>query len=223
MSASNVNRLSKRITRNSLAQPFALWIKRFIDVFISGLGLLLLAPFLALLAVAIRLDSPGPAFYWHPRIGLGGKTFKMLKFRSMRIDAHAVLWEHLQKDPTLMAEWEQYQKLKKDPRVTRVGRLLRRFSLDELPQLWNVFTGSMSLVGPRPLTLEQRSMWGSAFEEYVRVLPGITGLWQVSGRNDIPMKDRIAYDRTYMRGWSLWLDCWIFLKTFWVVLRGPGY
>ena len=160
MNTSNVSGFPKVAAQNNLSQPVAQWIKRLIDVTVAGLGLLFLAPFLGLLVAAIRLDSSGPAFYWHPRIGLGGKTFKMLKFRTMHIDAHAVLWEHLLKDPKLMAEWEQYQKLKHDPRVTRVGRFLRRLSLDELPQLLNVFNGTMSLVGLRPLTLEQRpSVW----------------------------------------------------------------
>ena len=222
MSASNVSGFPRVAAQNNLSQPVAQWIKRLIDVTIAGLGLLFLAPFLGLLAAAIRLNSSGPAFYWHPRIGLGGKTFKMLKFRTMRIDAHAVLWEHLLKDPKLMAEWEQYQKLKHDPRVTRVGRFLRRLSLDELPQLWNVFNGTMSLVGLRPLTLEQRPLCGDYLEEYILVTPGITGLWQVSGRNEIPFKNRMAYDRQYLREWSLCLDLWIFLKTFWVVLRGRG-
>ena len=222
MSASNVSGYPKMAAQNILAQPVAQWIKRILDVTISGLGLLFMAPFLGVLAVAIRLDSSGPAFYWHPRIGQGGKTFKMLKFRTMHIDAHAVLWEHLLKDPQRMAEWEQYQKLKNDPRVTRVGRFLRRLSLDELPQLWNVFSGTMSLVGPRPLTLEQRLLCKDYYQEYIRILPGITGLWQVSGGNEIPFKDRMAYDRKYMHEWSLWLDLLIFLKTFWVVLRGRG-
>lgn len=222
MSASNVSGFQKAVAQNNLAKPVAQWIKRILDVTAAGMGLVFLAPFLALLAAAIRLDSSGPAFYWHPRIGQGGKTFKMLKFRTMHIDAHAVLWEHLLKDPVLVAEWEQYQKLKDDPRVTRVGRFMRRFSLDELPQLWNVFNGTMSLVGPRPLTLEQRSLCKDYYLEYITVLPGITGLWQVSGGNEIPFKDRMAFDLKYMRDWSLWLDVWIFLKTFWVVLRGRG-
>ena len=222
MNTSNVSGFPKVAMQNNLSQPVAQWIKRTIDVSVAGLGLLFLAPFLGLLVAAIRLDSSGPAFYWHPRIGLGGKTFKMLKFRTMHIDAHAVLWEHLLKDPRLMAEWEQYQKLKHDPRVTRVGRFLRRLSLDELPQLLNVFNGTMSLVGLRPLTLEQRPLCGDYLKEYILIVPGITGLWQVSGRNEIPFKERMAYDRQYMREWSLWLDLWIFLKTFWVVLSGRG-
>ena len=151
-------------------------MKRFIDILLSALGLIFLSPFFGLMALLIALDSRGGVFYHQPRLGRNGKTFHVIKFRTMYENAEKILERELKRDPELREEWDCYQKLKRDPRVTRVGGFLRRFSLDELPQLWNVFKGEMSLVGPRPMLIDQRRLYGEAYAEYVRVLPGITGL-----------------------------------------------
>lgn len=196
--------------------------KRIIDVLVSSLGLILLSPLLALVALAIRLDSPGPVFYRQRRVGRKGESIEMLKFRTMHVNADEVLREELLKNLELKTEWDQYQKLKNDPRITRVGRLIRRVSIDELPQLWNVFTGTMSLVGPRPIMLNQRELYGNAIADYVRVTPGITGLWQISGRNLTTFQTRTEYDMQYVLNWSVWLDIYILVRTIWVVLRCEG-
>lgn len=196
--------------------------KRVIDFVVSVLGLLLLGPFLLLVALAIRLDTPGPILYRQPRLGRGGRVFEMLKFRTMQADADTLLKENLLKDPALRAEYAEYQKFKHDPRITRIGRLIRRLSIDELPQLWNVFCGSMSLVGPRPLMLNQDELYTGIMAEYILVAPGMTGLWQISGRNLTSFQQRIEFDRQYFQSWSLWLDITILARTIGAVLRGEG-
>src|SRR5512140_3028026 len=161
----------------------ALSIKRVVDVAASLVGLLVLTPLFGLIALLITLDSPGGVFYRQPRLGRDGKAFDMMKFRTMERNAEQALDAELRLDPKRRSEWEDFQKLRHDPRVTHAGRVLRRLDLDELPQLWNVLKGEMSLIGPRPILLNQRELYGRSYAEYVRVLPGITGLWQVSGRN----------------------------------------
>ena len=197
-------------------------VKRAMDVVGSFLGGLLLSPLLLLLALLIKLDSPGPIFYGHERIGQGGRRFKAWKFRSMVKDADRVLDNYLQEHPELREEWERDRKLKHDPRVTRIGRVLRRTSLDELPQLWNVFKGEMSLVGPRPIVQEELVKYGELGVFYLKVKPGMTGLWQVSGRSDTSYKERVELDVYYVRNWSIWLDLYILARTIWVVLFGKG-
>jgi len=140
----------------------------------------------------------------------------------MHLNADEVLRQYLAKDPALQAEWDQYQKLKNDPRITRVGRVLRRFSIDELPQLWNVFKGDMSLVGPRPIMINQIELYGRPYEHYVRVTPGITGLWQISGRNQTTFAYRAEMDVYYVMSWSIWMDIYILARTIWVVFRHQG-
>jgi lipopolysaccharide/colanic/teichoic acid biosynthesis glycosyltransferase len=196
--------------------------KRAIDLLVSALGMLFLCPFFALAALAIRLEAPGPILYRQPRLGRGGNIFEMLKFRTMLVGAETLLQEKMLNDPALRAEYAEFQKFKHDPRITRAGRLMRRLSIDELPQLWNVFRGEMSLVGPRPLMLTQGELYASAMPDYVRVVPGITGLWQISGRNLIPFQTRIEFDQQYFHAWSLWLDFRILARTIGVVLRGEG-
>lgn len=208
--------------RQSLLNRSAQLKKRAIDITVSGLGLLLLSPVLGLIALAIALDSPGGVFYRQRRIGKGGREFGMLKFRTMRRDADEVLHRVLASDPVLQREWQTYQKLQRDPRITRVGRLLRRFSLDELPQLWNVLIGEMSIVGPRPIMLNQQEMYGPNFRHYIRVVPGITGLWQISGRNRTSFAQRTAFDAEYINNWTIWSDIYILVRTAWVVLRRDG-
>jgi Undecaprenyl-phosphate galactose phosphotransferase WbaP len=186
-----------------------------------GLGICTLPLFL-LIMLAVKIDSPGPIFYGHYRLGRGARPFVAWKFRSMVIDADWVLEQHLVKNDILREEWEKSRKLKNDPRITRVGRILRRTSLDELPQLWNVLRGEMSLVGPRPIVDEEIIHYADTFELYKRVPPGITGLWQVSGRSDVTYSERVNLDAYYVRNWSVWLDIYILLRTIWVVIIGDG-
>lgn len=195
-------------------------VKRWIDV-----GLILLAspfvlPVVLLLGALVRLDG-GPAFYTQDRIGRGGKIFRLYKLRSMVTDADARLAAHLAADPAMRAEWAESQKLKNDPRITAVGRFLRKTSLDELPQLWNVFKGDMSLVGPRPMLPQQRPLYPG--RAYYRMRPGLTGPWQVSDRNAGSFAGRAEYDTEYLRRMSPLTDLTILFLTFWVVLRGTGY
>jgi lipopolysaccharide/colanic/teichoic acid biosynthesis glycosyltransferase len=197
-------------------------MKRFIDIVLSALGLIFLLPFFGLMALLIALDSRGGVFYRQPRVGRNSITFDVIKFRTMYKNADKILERELKLNPELKEEWNCYQKLKRDPRVTHVGRLLRRFSLDELPQLWNVLVGEMSLVGPRPITTNQRELYGKSYEEYVKVPPGMTGLWQVSGRNYTTFVRRAELDSEYIQRWSIGLDIYILLKTIEIVFWQQG-
>ncbi len=208
--------------RQQLLLPGPRVLKRVLDVTAAVVLGLLGLPLVALIALAVRLDSPGPVFFAQPRIGKGGRKFRAWKFRTMVRDAQEVLDRYLREHPELREEWERDQKLRHDPRVTRVGRLLRRASLDELPQLWNVLRGEMSLVGPRPIVDEEVARYGPRFTLYAQVLPGITGLWQVSGRNDTTYEERVELDSYYVRNWSVWLDLYILARTVWVVLTARG-
>ncbi|MDQ2900359.1 MAG: undecaprenyl-phosphate galactose phosphotransferase WbaP [Acidobacteriota bacterium] len=196
--------------------------KRLMDLLFTACGGCALLPFVALIAMWIKLDSRGSLLYGQRRIGQGGKEFTAWKFRSMDRDAEALLQHHLESDPALRAEWERDHKLKNDPRVTRAGRFLRRTSLDELPQLWNVLTGEMSLVGPRPIVEAEIPRYGSSFSLYSKVKGGVTGLWQVSGRNDTSYDERVEFDTFYVRNWSVWLDLCILFRTIGTVLLRKG-
>jgi Undecaprenyl-phosphate galactose phosphotransferase WbaP len=210
--------------RQSLLMAGPRAAKRLLDLalvllFLPFLGLLVLA-----FAVLIRCDGRGPVFYSQRRLGRDGREFPAWKFRTMRPDADQVLAEVLARDPALRAEWERDHKLRDDPRVTRVGRILRVTSLDELPQLWNVLAGQMSLVGPRPIVQAEVAKYGEFYPLYQRVRPGITGLWQVSGRNNTTYEERVGLDAYYVRNWSPWLDLWILARTVkTVVLREGAY
>ncbi|MFZ5649824.1 MAG: undecaprenyl-phosphate galactose phosphotransferase WbaP, partial [Bacillota bacterium] len=208
--------------RNNLASPWNMFIKRLFDLAAGGLILALLLPLMALIALAVKCDSPGPVIFAHRRIGRGGREFKCYKFRTMVVNAEAVLQELLSKDPALRAEWERDFKLKNDPRITRVGRFLRRTGLDELPQIFNVLKGEMSLVGPRPIVKKEVLRFGPYIDDFYLVRPGITGLWQVSGRNDIDYPERVRLESWYVRNWSLWLDITILIRTVGVVLARRG-
>ena len=197
-------------------------LKRSIDLALTMVLGILLAPLMLFLAIAIKLDSPGPILYSHRRIGRGGREFQAWKFRSMVKNADSILEEFLRQNPTLRDEWEQSQKLKRDPRVTALGRFLRRTSLDELPQLWNVVRGEMSLVGPRPIVREEVARYGVDFETYTWVQSGLTGLWQVSGRSETSYQERVEYDRFYVYNWSVWLDFCILFRTIGTVLSRAG-
>jgi lipopolysaccharide/colanic/teichoic acid biosynthesis glycosyltransferase len=176
---------------------------------------------MVLLAWLVRRDG-GPATFTHYRVGCGGRLFRCIKFRTMCLDAERVLAELLARDPARRAEWERDQKLSDDPRVTPIGRWLRRSSLDELPQLLNVLRGEMALVGPRPITAAELHRYGAVRWQYLSVLPGMTGLWQVSGRNRTGYERRVELDQLYVKTRSAWLDCKILAKTVLVVLAREG-
>lgn len=208
--------------RQNLLDPKRLALKRAMDLVLSVTGGIVILPFLVLIALAIKLESRGPIFFKQSRIGRGGQPIHILKFRTMVRNAEEVLQTYLQENPELREEWKADQKLRNDPRITKVGAWLRKTSLDELPQLWNVMQGEMSLVGPRPIVDEEIVKYSSAFASYTRVRPGMTGLWQVSGRNDLSYKQRVHLDRFYICNWSTWLDILILAKTFPVVLGRKG-
>lgn len=208
--------------RQQLLLPGPRLVKFLIDRLTTLMGGLLILPLFVLIAVLIRLDSPGPIFYRQSRIGQNGQVFKAWKFRSMVQNADAALKDYLDKHPELREDWELNQKLRNDPRVTRIGRFLRRTSLDELPQLWNILRGEMSLVGPRPIITEEIERYGDKFSLYTKVTPGLTGLWQVSGRNNLPYEERVNLDAYYVRNWSVWLDVYILIRTVWVVISSEG-
>ncbi|GGB67103.1 exopolysaccharide biosynthesis polyprenyl glycosylphosphotransferase [Glycocaulis alkaliphilus] len=197
---------------DSLDRPLAQRAKRAFDLAASAFALLLLAPAMLAFAWAIRRDG-GPALFVQPRVGKDGQTFGCLKFRTMWVDAEDKLASVLDQDPERAAQWNTYKKLDNDPRITGVGHWLRKFSLDELPQLINVFRGDMSLVGPRPMTLDQQADYGLSLSAYVRMRPGITGLWQVNGRNATSFAERARLDDWYARNWSLWRDAVILVRT----------
>jgi exopolysaccharide production protein ExoY len=175
--------------------------------------LVFLAPGMLVAAIVIMLQDGGPAIYRHKRIGRNGVEFDCLKFRSMHVDSAARLARLLAQDPFARQEWERDFKLKNDPRITPLGGFIRKSSIDELPQLFNVLRGEMSLVGPRPIVRDEISRYGRYFQYYCAVRPGVTGLWQVSGRSDISYTRRVAIDTTYVRRQSLALDLWILLQT----------
>lgn len=208
--------------QNSSLSTSAQIIKRFMDVFLTATGVVLISPILLAICLLIKMDSSGPIFYGHKRLTKGGKTFKCWKFRSMHINADKMLKEYLDQDPELNKEWEENFKLKNDPRITKIGRFLRKTSLDELPQLWNVLKGELSLVGPRPIVEDEIEKFGKDYILYKRTKPGITGYWQVSGRTDTTYEERTKLERYYVSNWSVWLDIYILAKTFVVVFKKEG-
>lgn len=208
--------------RQQLLLPGPRLAKFLIDRLITLMGGLIVLPFIILIALLIRLDSPGPILYGQIRIGQNGESFKAWKFRSMVRNADLALESYLETHPELRASWERDHKLRNDPRITRVGRFLRQTSLDELPQLWNILRGEMSLVGPRPIVDEEIQRYGEKFGLYTKVTPGLTGLWQVSGRNNLEYEERVSLDAYYVRNWSVWLDLYILIRTVWVVISGEG-
>ncbi len=208
--------------RQRLLMPLPRWIKRTLDLVLVALSAPLVLGLGVLVALLIRLDSPGPIFYNQERIGYQGRRFRAWKFRSMVHNADAILQTHLSQHPELREEWAKDHKLRDDPRITRVGSILRKTSLDELPQLWNVMHGEMSLVGPRPIVQAEVERYGDQFSLYLQVTPGLTGLWQVSGRNDTTYSDRVSLDAYYVRNWSVWLDFYIIARTVWAVLFSRG-
>ncbi len=195
---------------------------RAFDIVVSLILIVAVAPLLALVALVIYASDPGPVMFGHVRIGRGGRRFRCLKFRSMVTDAQERLNALLMSDPIAAAEWARDHKLKNDPRITPIGSFLRQSSLDELPQLFNVLRGEMSLVGPRPIVTEEVSKYRRYFRSYCEVRPGITGLWQISGRNDVSYRRRVAMDVAYVRSHSVKLNLRILLMTIPSVLKSQG-
>lgn len=197
-------------------------IKRIIDVIGTLAGMVVLAPFFLAAAILIKLDSQGPVFFRQERMGQNGVCFTIYKFRTMYCNAEQRLQEILEEDPERRRQYERYHKLPDDPRITRIGKWLRRLSLDELPQLWNVFLGDMSLVGPRAYMPSELHDMNGLSRSVLQVPPGLTGLWQVSGRNNLDFDTRVDLDVHYMQNWNLWLDLYILIRTVPVVLTGEG-
>jgi len=196
--------------------------KRAADVIIASTALFVFSPVMLLIALLIRIGDRGPAIFSQQRIGYGGRTFRCLKFRSMVLNSQEVLQELLANDPDAAREWAETQKLRNDPRITRIGRILRQTSLDELPQLFNVLVGEMSVVGPRPIVQAEAARYGKQFDVYKAAKPGMTGNWQVNGRSDTSYEKRVEYDVAYVQDWSLGRDLAICFKTVDVVLRSKG-
>jgi len=194
-------------------------LKRALDILLVVISLPVTLPLIAVLAAAVWAGG-GQPFYAQDRVGRGGRIFRMWKLRTMQPDADRLLQAHLSRDPALRAEWDAHQKLRRDPRITPLGHLLRKSSLDELPQIWNVLRGDMSLVGPRPMMPSQQPLYDG--QAYYVLRPGLTGLWQVSARNDSVFGYRAACDSSYDSRLSFWVDLKIILVTFVVVLRGTG-
>ena len=208
--------------RNNLLHAGSRIAKRAIDLGFCLTLLPLVLPLVAVIAVLIAVESGFPIFYSHKRLGLDGQTFHIWKFRTMVRNAAEVLERSLASSPELQKEWAENQKLRNDPRITRIGKALRKASLDELPQLWNIVKGEMSLVGPRPIVHREIAKYKDAYPLYTKTIPGLTGLWQVSGRNHTTYAERITYDSYYVRNWSFWMDIYLLARTVTVVLTGDG-
>ncbi|WP_273875165.1 undecaprenyl-phosphate galactose phosphotransferase WbaP [Serratia marcescens] len=206
---------------NNLAKRSSRIVKRLFDIVGSASIIVLLSPVLAFLAYKVSRDG-GKSIYGHERVGHNGKKFKCLKFRSMVMNSQEVLENLLNTDPEARKEWDKDFKLKNDPRITKIGHFIRKTSLDELPQLWNVLKGEMSLVGPRPVIEAELERYAGDVDYYFMAKPGMTGLWQVSGRNDIDYDTRVYFDAWYVKNWALWNDIAILFKTIGVVLKRDG-
>lgn len=197
-------------------------LKRIIDLFLVLFSSLFLLIIFSIISILIKLDSKGPIIFGHKRIGQNGKKFTVWKFRTMVIDADEKLNDYLEKNPKLKEEWKKTRKLKNDPRITNFGKFLRKTSLDELPQVVNVLFGNMSFVGPRPIIEDEIKYYNKTFKLYKKVKPGITGLWQVSGRSSTSYSNRISLDEYYIRHWSVWMDLYIIIRTIYVILNHKG-
>jgi Undecaprenyl-phosphate galactose phosphotransferase WbaP len=206
----------------TLLRPVNVFAKRVLELAVVLILMALLAPVYGAAALLVRLTSRGSVFFRQQRIGRNGRLFKCMKFRTMRADAEVSLPKLLAEDGRIRAEWTRYARITGDPRVTAIGSILRRLSIDELPQLWNVLRGEMALVGPRPYLPSEKDQIGQYIDVITRVRPGVTGLWQVSGRAALPFEERLILDEFYIRNWSLWMDLSIVLRTTWAVLSGRG-
>lgn len=197
-------------------------LKRILDLVIAIPGLLLPLPFCGVIALLIKLDSPGPVFYLQERLGKGGRLFKCIKFRTMYVENDSILQNRLENDPGYKEEWSKYRKLQNDPRVTRIGRVLRKSTLDELPQFFNVIKGDMSIVGPRPYLPTELPDMGLLADIILSVRPGMAGIWIAKGRNELTFQQRVELEADYVLNWSLWNDCILFLQSFRAVLLMKG-
>ncbi|WP_199245476.1 sugar transferase [[Phormidium] sp. ETS-05] len=210
--------LTQKIGHLPLAKADGEFFKRLFDILFSLSVLILFSPVYLLLGLLIAISSPGPVFYVQERVGKNRRKFGCLKFRTMVTNAEEILAQMMETSPELRSEFESNFKLKNDPRITWIGNFLRVTSLDEFPQFWNVLKGDMSVVGPRPLVTEELPKYGTHMDTVLQIRPGITGLWQVSGRNDIPYPKRIQMDVYYVNFNNFWMDMWIILKTIRVVI-----
>jgi len=207
----------------SLAESFRYRIvKRVFELLLILAALPILLPLVAIVCAVVACTSSGPVFYSHSRLRRNGEAFRIWKLRTMHTENARILEEHLRNNPHSYKEWKETQKLKNDPRITTPGRFLRRYSLDEIPQLWNVINGTMSLVGPRPITSSEVKKYGAAFSTYCSVDPGLTGVWQISGRSDLTYSERVILDCEYVQFWSLGNDLKIVVQTFGAVIAGMG-
>ena len=209
------------LSKRGRTGAYAAYVKRPMDVVLALLMMPVLVPVIVVLWFLVRRDG-GTGFFGHTRVGRDGTSFQCWKMRSMDIDAEAKLALHLRTNPVAAAEWARNQKLANDPRITKLGGFLRRSSLDELPQIWNVLKGEMSFVGPRPVVAEELNRYGASRWAYLQARPGITGLWQVSGRNDVSYEARVALDVRYSSQMRFARDLWIIFKTAGTILRGTG-
>ena len=210
------------VSHNNLRSASRLMTKRVFDLLFSSLVLLIAWPLFMVIALLIKMDSRGPVFYVQIRPGKNGRPIRILKFRTMYVDAEERLKSLLEENPRARQEWERYRKLRNDPRITRVGRILRKFSLDELPQFINVLRGDMSVVGPRPYQMDELERMGDYRDIILSVNPGITGLWQISGRSDLTFDEKLKIESWYVLNWNLWMDMFIIVRTIPAVLSGKG-
>ena len=206
---------------NMTKRPYLI-VKRFLDIVISLFGLVIFSPILLITAIAIKLTSKGPVMYTHDRIGQNGKVFRFYKFRSMVYNADDILYNELLKDEEIAEEYQANKKLHRDPRITKVGSFIRKTSIDELPQLLNVLKGDMSFIGNRPYMPREKEDMGEYFNDIVKTKPGLTGYWQVSGRNNKSFKSRLKLEKEYSEIFSFKLDVKIFFKTFLVIFNHDG-
>ncbi|MGB3899405.1 MAG: sugar transferase [Mesorhizobium sp.] len=215
-------RLPQAYPEEDESPPIGGTFKRFFDITAALAGLTLISPLFLLLMLLVKFSDGGKVFYGHLRIGRSGKVFHCLKFRTMVEDGDAVLAAYLARNPQEREEWLATRKLQNDPRVTRVGAVLRKLSLDELPQIFNILRGEMSFVGPRPVVRDELKMYGTSASFYLKSRPGLTGLWQVSGRNDVSYQARVAFDRHYVENWSFVFDLKILIWTVPAVFTSRG-
>jgi exopolysaccharide production protein ExoY len=211
-----------KMTQAEIALPTGGLVKRSFDVTSAALALFLFSPLFLMIAALVKFTDKGPVFYGHSRIGHNGRIFKCLKFRTMAVNGDEILRNFLRDNPQAAEEWKATRKLKFDPRVTVVGTVLRKLSLDELPQLFNILRGEMSVVGPRPVVDEELNLYDSFAGFYLKTRPGLTGLWQISGRNDVSYESRIAFDTQYVQNWTLIGDVMIIVKTIPAVCLARG-
>ncbi len=208
----------KRIKKLFINKKLYLFLKKVLDIFSGLLALILISPIFVLIIILIKFSSMGPIFFLHKRIRKGGKTFYCIKFRTMHPEADDILKNILSRDEEIRIEYHETQKIKNDPRITTIGKLLRKTSLDEVPQLINVIKGEMSIVGPRPIIEEEKIRYGDSMSNVFSVNPGITGLWQVSGRNNLTYKRRVELDNLYVNNMNFLMDLRIMIRTIGVIL-----